>query len=101
MSERRYEFVHAGWRQRLPSIGLRVVCGLLLIFFSFDTIAAISEVDRARSLSVTLFLAVFYCNIDNVKHDIQIFFEQPVNVIGIPLLLINAGLGFYSVYLNA
>jgi len=101
MNERRYEFTHAGWRQRLPSIVLRGICALLLIFFSFDTIAANSEVDRARSLSIMLFLAVFYCNIENVKHDMRIFFDQPVNVIGIPILLINAGLGFYSVYLNA
>ncbi len=101
MGQNRYEFTSLGWREKLPSIVLRVFCAILLVGFCFDCIHATTALDRSRSLGIVVFLSVFYANLDISKHDLRMFFEQPTDIAGTPVLLISALIGFYSVYLNA
>ena len=99
MVQKEYEFGISHWRHRWSSILLRILCALLLIYFALSSIHSEEVSDRAAHVGIAIFFGILYANIEQHKQDVRIFFEQPVDLIGVPVLFITVGFSFYSFYL--
>ncbi len=99
MTKQQFEFGKAGLRAQWSVIAVKTCLVMVLLFSTFNSVAAESIEHRMQHVSLVLTAAFLYANVAQFKYELKQMFQPPITPIGYPLAILATMLYFGSFFL--